>query len=156
MIDRLVFKDDLKQNLDAADAVAESIKHTIDKFITKSGLEVPEEDPYQPVWKPSKSVLEMNYQAANITAVIWSIGFETDFRWIEVPVFDGHCYPGHERGVTSVKGFYFLGLPWLHTWGSGRFSGIARDASYLADQIVAKRKIQSPLLELINEMALGS
>ena len=154
--DRLVFKDDLKQNLDAADAVAESIKHTIDKFITKSGLEVTEEGPYQPVWEPSASVLEMNYRAANVTAVIWSIGFETDFRWIEVPVFDGHGYPGHERGITSVKGFYFLGLPWLHTWGSGRFSGIARDASYLADQIVAKRKIQSPLLELINEMALGS
>ena len=37
--------------------------------------------------------------------------------------------------MTGVGGLYFLGLPWLHTWGSGRFSGIARDAQYLAEQI---------------------
>jgi putative flavoprotein involved in K+ transport len=28
-------------------------------------------------------------------------------------------------------------LPWLHTWGSGRFSGIARDAAYVVDAIRA-------------------
>jgi putative flavoprotein involved in K+ transport len=28
-----------------------------------------------------------------------------------------------------------LGLPWLYTWGSGRFSGIARDAIYVAEHI---------------------
>jgi putative flavoprotein involved in K+ transport len=30
---------------------------------------------------------------------------------------------------------YFIGLPWLYTWGSGRFAGVARDAQYLCDQI---------------------
>jgi len=30
-------------------------------------------------------------------------------------------------------------LPWLYTWGSGRFSGVARDALYLAEQIEAKQ-----------------
>lgn len=154
--DRLILKDNLKENLDAADAVAESIKRTIDKFIEKNGLDAPAETPYQPIWEPTQSVVECNYEAAGIRSVIWSTGFDADFRWIEVPVFDGKGYPSHDRGVTLVKGFYFLGLPWLYTWGSGRFSGIARDALYLADQIVAKRKVQSPLLELINEMALGS
>jgi putative flavoprotein involved in K+ transport len=46
----------------------------------------------------------------------------------------------HLRGVTQVPGLYVLGLPWLHTWGSGRFSGVARDADYLAEQIDALRK----------------
>jgi putative flavoprotein involved in K+ transport len=31
---------------------------------------------------------------------------------------------------------YFLGLPWLYTWGSGRFSGVARDAEFLVQHIV--------------------
>ncbi len=154
--DRLWFKDDLQHNLDAADAVAESIKQTIDKFIAKNNLNAPEASPHKPVWEPEEFVPEITCKTANIRSVIWSTGFEADFRWVEVPVFDGKGYPSHDRGVTLVKGFYFLGLPWLYTWGSGRFSGIARDALYLADQIVAKRKIQSPLLELINEMALGS
>jgi putative flavoprotein involved in K+ transport len=54
-------------------------------------------------------------------------------------VFNGRGYPGHERGVTAHAGLYFLGLPWLHTWGSGRFSGIARDAEYLAALVAAGR-----------------
>ena len=57
--------------------------------------------------------------------MIWCTGFGRDYRWIEVPVFDGRGYPTHERGVTNCPGLYFLGLPWQHTWGSGRFSGVA-------------------------------
>jgi putative flavoprotein involved in K+ transport len=41
--------------------------------------------------------------------------------------------------VTSCPGLYFLGLPWQHTWGSARFSGIARDAEYLAERIAMAR-----------------
>jgi putative flavoprotein involved in K+ transport len=45
----------------------------------------------------------------------------------------------HQRGVTGVPGLYFLGLPWLHTWGSGRFSGVARDAEFLAAAIEERK-----------------
>ncbi|VXC95856.1 hypothetical protein BURKHO8Y_70060 [Burkholderia sp. 8Y] len=34
---------------------------------------------------------------------------------------------------------YSIGLPWLHTWGSGRFSGVARDAQYIVDVICTER-----------------
>lgn len=153
---RLYFKDDLQQNLDGADAVAESIKASIDKYIEKHQLSAPTEPPYRPIWQPETPYRDRSLTEANIGSVIWSTGYHTDFRWIEAPVFDGNGYPCHDRGVTPLKGLYFLGLPWLYTWGSGRFSGVARDALYLADQILAKRKFQSPLLERINEMALGS
>jgi putative flavoprotein involved in K+ transport len=49
----------------------------------------------------------------------------------------------HRRGVTDVAGLYFLGLPWLHTWGSGRFSGVGLDAQLLADHIVAQRELNA-------------
>ena len=151
------FGDDLKQNLDQADAVAESIKKTIDGFIEKNQIEAPTEPPYQPVWQPEQEVLSLDYEAANIGAVIWCTGYQSDFRWVEIPVFDGKGYPGHERGVTQVWGLYFLGLPWLYTWGSGRFSGIARDANYLADYIVARKKAsQSNAWSVVNEFLLGS
>jgi len=67
--------------------------------------------------------------------VVWSIGYRADYRWVQIGVFDGQGHPRHVRGVTGVDGLYFLGLPWLHTWGSGRFAGVARDAEYLAGQI---------------------
>ena len=153
----LHFDGKLQQNLDQADAVAESIKRTIDTFIEKNHIDVPPESPYCPVWEPQAETLRQDYVSAGVTTVIWCIGYSMDFSWIDAPVFNGKGYPWHDRGVTPIKGLYFLGLPWLYTWGSGRFSGIARDAKYLADRMVmAKRKIQSPLLEVINEMALGS
>lgn len=149
------FENNLKQNLDHADAVAESIKKTIDTFIEKHQIEAPLEPAYHPVWQPGEEVRSLDYQ--NIGAIVWCTGYQSDFRWIEVPVFDGKGYPGHERGVTQVWGFYFLGLPWLYTWGSGRFSGIARDAYYLADYIAARKKVsQDSAWSVVNEFLLGS
>ena len=155
--DNLEFKPNLKHNLDRADEVAESIKKTIDDYIAKNNIDAPLEAPYHPVWQPETEVLELNYQQSNITTVIWCIGYQTNFSWVEVPVFDGKGYPTHERGVTSVKGLYFLGLPWLHTWGSGRFSGIATDAQYLSDYIADSIKYSYPgTLLAVNEAAIGS
>jgi putative flavoprotein involved in K+ transport len=152
----LMFCDDLKENLDKADAVAESIKQSIDGFIEKNHIEAPIDSPYQPVWEPEQHDLALDYSAADIGSVVWCTGYEADFSWIEIPVFDGKGYPGHERGVTGVKGLYFLGLPWLYTWGSGRFSGIARDAIYLADCIAARQKmLPKASAKAFNEAALG-
>ncbi|MBW4489838.1 MAG: MSMEG_0569 family flavin-dependent oxidoreductase [Trichocoleus desertorum ATA4-8-CV12] len=153
----LEFWSDLKQNLDQADAVAESIKKTIDGFIEKNQIEAPTEPTYQPVWQPEQAIATLDFESAKISAVVWCTGYQSDFSWIEVPVFDGKGYPGHERGVTGAWGLYFLGLPWLYTWGSGRFSGIARDASYLADYIVARKKVSHPnAWSVVNEFLLGS
>ncbi len=153
----LEFFPDLKQNLDQADAVAESIKKSIDEFITKNQIDAPIEAEYKPVWEPEAELLMLDFEQANIGAVVWCTGYQSDFRWVEIPVFDGKGYPGHERGVTNIWGLYFLGLPWLYTWGSGRFSGIARDATYLADYITARKKVShSNAWSVINEFLLGS
>jgi putative flavoprotein involved in K+ transport len=131
----LHFAEDLEENLDRADAVSEKIKTTIDRYIEEHGIDAPVEPRYTPVWKPEVPEREIDLRAAGIAAVVWCVGFRSDYRWIEVPIFDGKGYPSHHRGVTNTSGLYFLGLPWQHTWGSGRFSGISRDAEYLADRI---------------------
>ncbi|MFZ2405882.1 MAG: FAD-dependent oxidoreductase, partial [Methylobacter sp.] len=64
--------------------------------------------------------------------------FRPDYSWIELPVFDGRGHPQFRRGVANEEGVYFIGLPWLNTWGSGRFLGIAEDAQYLAGVIQDK------------------
>ncbi|PZV07771.1 MAG: MSMEG_0569 family flavin-dependent oxidoreductase [Leptolyngbya sp.] len=156
--EKLEFWNDLKQNLDQADAVAESIKKTIDAFIEKHQIQAPVDPPFHPVWQPEEKSLALELESANIGAVVWCTGYQADFSWVEIPVFDGKGYPGHDRGVTTVRGLYFLGLPWLYTWGSGRFSGIARDANYLADCILTRRKVLQPNVTraIVNEVALGS
>lgn len=153
----LRLKPDLKHNLAQADAVAESIKRTIDGFIEQQQIVAPVDPPYVPAWEPTTEITELDYRVADIGTVIWSIGYAADFSWIDLPVFDGRGYPGHTRGVTPIPGLYFLGLPWLYTWGSGRFSGIARDAAHLADQILAHSGVaRSRPTSAVNDMALGS
>ncbi|MEM6452099.1 MAG: MSMEG_0569 family flavin-dependent oxidoreductase [Cyanobacteria bacterium P01_D01_bin.105] len=131
----LSLKDDLAQNLDYADSVAESIKGTIDEYIKKNNIDAPVEPAYEPAWEPKEAVRRLDLDADNIQTLIWATGYHMDFNWIALPAFDDGGYPTHQRGVTTVEGLYFIGLPWLYTWGSGRFSGIARDAAYLSEQI---------------------
>ncbi|GAB3266725.1 MSMEG_0569 family flavin-dependent oxidoreductase [Kineosporia babensis] len=137
------FQDDLKRNLDGADAVAEGIKNLIDAYIAEKGLNQPEEPRYTPVWEPGPDVPDrINLYTCNISSVIWCTGFSADYRWIDLPVFNGHGYPTHTRGVTSLPGLYVLGLPWLWTWGSGRFRGIGDDARHLTEQILRNAQLQ--------------
>jgi putative flavoprotein involved in K+ transport len=133
----LHFAPDLAKNLDHADAVAESIKDSIDSFIDARRINAPPQARYTPVWTPKTEPTQVNLGEAGITSVIWSTGFGRDDRWIEIPVFDGRGYPTHDRGVTSSPGLYFLGLPWQHTWGSGRLSGVAQDAAYLTERVTS-------------------
>jgi putative flavoprotein involved in K+ transport len=133
----LRFAPDLRQNLDHADAVSEGIKDSIDAFIAARGIVAPPEARYQPLWKPVQEPETLSLQG--ISAVVWSTGFRRDDAWIRVPVFDGRGYPTHRRGVTSVPGLYFIGLPWQHTWGSGRFGGVADDAQYLVERVTERQ-----------------
>ena len=155
---KLRFAQDLRQNLDQADAVAESIKTTIDKYIESRQIDAPTEERYRPLWEPDEEPLELDVHEAEIQTVIWSIGYRSDYTWIDLPIFNGKGYPAHERGVTPIAGLYFLGLPWQYTWGSGRFSGVAKDAEFLADRIETRATAASgrdPDVSL-NEWALGS
>jgi putative flavoprotein involved in K+ transport len=135
---RCWFRPELAQNLDSADEVYRSINRSIDQFISVRGISAPEQAPYRPVWQPREEITTLDVARAGISAIVWCIGFGSDFRFIKLPLFDERGYPEHQRGVTSVPGLYFIGLPWLHTWGSGRFSGVGRDAEFLATAIAAR------------------
>lgn len=134
---RMQFAENLGESLDNADAVYNRINGSIDKYIEENSIDAPTGERYQPNWLPEQERGELDLEAAGITSIIWCIGFSPDFTWVEAPVFNGRGHPGHQRGVTAQPGLYFLGLPWLYTWGSGRFSGVAKDARYLVDRISA-------------------
>lgn len=146
----LKFAPNLKANLDSADGVYNRINASIDKYIEKKALAAPPASVYTPVWQPQTERTDLSIEAAGITSVIWCIGFHVDYSWVDAPVFNGRGQPCHVRGVTPQPGLYFLGLPWLHTWGSGRFSGIKRDAHYMADCIksraIARTGVAAPAM----------
>ena len=132
---RIRFQPDLEKNLDDADRSYVGIREAIDAHIARNGIDAPEEPPFEKVWRPEREITEIDAAAETITSVVWSIGFRPDYSWIEVPVFDPHGKPAFDRGVTAVPGFYFVGLGWLNTWGSGRFLAIDEDSAHLAEAI---------------------
>src|SRR5277367_4131515 len=134
----LSFAPTLRKSLDDADKTYNGINAAIDKFIAEKGLSAPPPSTYRPVWEPTEDPVTLDLAAEGVGSIVWCIGFQPDFRWLDVPVFNGAGQPKHHRGVTRAPGAYFLGLPWLHTWGSGRFSGVARDARFIADHIVER------------------
>lgn len=152
---RLSFAPGLKANLDSADAVYNGINRSIDAFIEKQGIVAPPASTYTPVWEPAEETLQLDTAAAGITSIIWCIGFRTDYAWVELPVFDPKGHPLHHRGITDLAGLYFIGLPWLTTWGSGRFSGVAKDAHHIATKIHETLTAREPPATLELE-ALGS
>ncbi len=75
----------------------------------------------------------------DVANVIWCTGFQTDFGWIDLPVFeDGK--PVHSRGVVeSEPGLYFLGLVFLYALSSDVLPGRDRDAAYVAKHLAARQ-----------------
>ena len=130
------FRDDLVKNLDAADAVYNGICALIDRHIEAAGINAPVGTHYQPVWQPDSQPEMLDALAEGITSIIWSTGFRSDWSFVELPIFDGTGYPAHRRGITSMEGVYVLGMPWLWTWGSGRFLGVGKDAEYVVAHLV--------------------
>lgn len=131
------FDDSLAADLDHADSVAESIKDDIDRYIERAGVEAPTESRYVPVWTPPSDA-PTSLPLDEVATVVWAIGFRADWSWLgALDVLDPEGMPRHDRGVTAVPGFHFIGLPWMHTWGSGRFHAIARDAEHVAASVAS-------------------
>ncbi len=80
----------------------------------------------------------LTLEGSGITSIVWCIGFKPDFRWLDAAVFNGAGHPRHRRGVTGEEGVYFIGLPWLHTWGSGRFGSVGRDAEFIVSHMAER------------------
>ncbi|OJF93782.1 MSMEG_0569 family flavin-dependent oxidoreductase [Pararhizobium antarcticum] len=148
---KMLFQPDLKSNLDGADRVYNGINALIDRHIAEKGIDAPEGSPYVPLWEPEAETTELDLAAEGITSVIWATGFTPDWSYVGLPIFDGTGYPVQHRGVTGVEGVYVLGLPWLWTWGSGRFLSVGKDAHHVVDHLAAHLdRTRRPLKQMAN------
>lgn len=74
-------------------------------------------------------------RSVEVAGVVWATGYRSDYGLLKAPVLDVRGRPVHARGVTTVPGLYFLGLPWQSTRGSALLGWVGRDAAYLAERI---------------------
>jgi len=88
---------------------------------------------------------------ANITTVIWSAGFRTDYSWLEIPLFDGKGYPVHQRGVTTVLSRLYRTASWLNPLS---YVGNSRDLPNMFDIIM--NSLQTLQCELGNFKSISA
>jgi putative flavoprotein involved in K+ transport len=73
----------------------------------------------------------------DIDAVVWATGYRPDHSWIDLAIADGNGRLRHRRGVSDIRGLYFLGLSWQHTRGSALLGFVKDDAEFIAGRIEA-------------------
>lgn len=154
----LEFAPTLRSALDHADSVYNSICADIDAHIEKAGIVAAAQERYSPVWEPETETTALDLAAEGVSSIVWAIGYRPDYRWIEASAFDGGGRPMQNRGVTTVPGLSFVGLPWMHTWGSGRFLGVDRDAQHIAATIISschESPVESMAPPSVLRMAVG-
>jgi putative flavoprotein involved in K+ transport len=138
--DTLVLGDDAIANVLFADEFSQRLKDDVDAYLARTGITPPplEDDPADspdPRADCVSPLIQLNLRTAGVGTVIWATGFTTNFSWIHLPAFTVQGSPVHERGVSSVRGLYFIGFPWLNSRKSGVLYGIEEDAHYLASAI---------------------
>ena len=76
-----------------------------------------------------------------VANVVWATGFQQAFDWIKLPIFGEDGYPHEMRGVVdAAPGLFFCGLSFQYSFSSMLLAGAGRDASYVVDRLVARRK----------------
>ena len=76
-----------------------------------------------------------------VHTVVWATGFRSDYSWIDVPFDLEAGYPVQNRGtVPSSPGLYFVGLPFLHSFGSMLILGAGPDAERVVRHIGSRQR----------------
>ncbi|HHT7237285.1 MULTISPECIES: flavin-containing monooxygenase [Bacillus] len=82
------------------------------------------------------NIMFQNGDTYSTESVIWSTGFMQDYKWIEIEkAVNEKGFPNHVKGISPVKGLYYIGLPWQSQRGSALICGVGKDAAYLLSEI---------------------
>ena len=136
----LLLSDEATAHVRFADGFSQRLKDAIDAYLVQAGITPPplEADPADvpdPQAECVSPLRQLNLREAGVSTIIWATGFAADFSWIHLPVLNAEGQPIQQKGISPVRGLYFVGFPWLNSRKSGIIYGIEEDAHYIADAI---------------------
>lgn len=73
------------------------------------------------------------------TSVLWTTGFRPSYTWLKVNgTLDEKGAPIQSRGISPIKGLYWVGLPWQNRVDSSIVHGVGHDARLVTRQIMRR------------------
>lgn len=109
----LWLEDNVRTVVRAAAEKERQLLKAIDTAIEQRGLVVPAADPI-PEYDPSLISdfgRKLDLVARNITTIIWATGFVPDYGILPAEALDEGGMPVHSRGLGTLPGLYYAGLP---------------------------------------------
>jgi putative flavoprotein involved in K+ transport len=129
---KVMFAPDLKENLAKVDKAERDIIERIDRHIEANGINVPLESlPKLQDGYAADGITELDLKTANITTVIWAIGYTADYSLVKLPLTDKDGFPIQQRGITQYPGLYFVGTNWLNKRKSPILLGVNEDVEHI-------------------------
>jgi putative flavoprotein involved in K+ transport len=143
--DDLYFQSNAAEHIRFADQSSGRIKEMIDEFISKENISAPaphndDADIPDTECLCASAIASLNLKEHNINSIIWATGFNPDYSYIKLPVFNAEGKLKHKNGIPEIPGIYFLGYPWLLSRKSAILFGIAEDAAFITDIICRNAK----------------
>jgi putative flavoprotein involved in K+ transport len=139
---RAQFSGSLANMCALADLKLHRLLNTLDLWAGSPCQERPE-----PTRVPADPALELDLASGEIRTIVWATGYQPDYSWLDMPVFDRRGHLRHDGGVvTGVRGLYLLGAPFLRRRRSTFISGALRDSDDLAKLIwrdLSRRECES-------------
>jgi putative flavoprotein involved in K+ transport len=75
----------------------------------------------------------------DVANVVWCTGFHPGLSFIDLPIFDAHGEPRHERGIVKEQpGLFLVGQHFQYSLSSMMIHGVGRDAERIAKAIGAR------------------
>jgi putative flavoprotein involved in K+ transport len=135
---KIYFADDLAASVDFGDARLKDMLTAFNAHCSATGRGALEFEWPEPCRLTTRT--ELDVEKDGIGAVIWTSGYRPSYGWIKLPVFDEMGFPVQVNGCASVKGLYFMGVPWMRKLKSAILYGVGEDAEIVARHIVEERR----------------
>jgi putative flavoprotein involved in K+ transport len=121
-----------------ADLKMDRLLNGIDVWISEHGLDNEVDPPlrYLRTKIEESPPLLMNLDKNNIKTILWATGYQPDYSWLHLPVFDRKGKVRHQGGVVDSPGMYLMGMPLLRRRKSSFIHGAEDDARELSAELL--------------------
>ncbi len=133
------FRDDLLENVGAADHTMHRFLDHVDEYVERAGLtnEVWSGVRPRPV-EVTSSPSRLDLRAERISTVLLTTGYRPHHPWLNLPITEPDGTIRQYRGVTEAPGIYTVGQRFQHRRDSGMIDGARHDAQMVVDHLLGR------------------